>query len=249
MNRRPDARATVFGRLLASLLALVVMTGCAADAPHPAPDAAARTGAEPAWTPLFPTNGVPGGWVVRGWTDVGQPAPPEAKWEVVEGVLQGSRPRGTWLASELEYSNFVVELEFRLGERGQSGVAVRFPMQGDPSVEGLEIQLVDPRYYGTNTPPPPWHLTGAIYQAVAPSAQVFRPADWNSLRISCLGPNLEVTVNGQKVVQVNLDNQIAPLERGKPLAERPRRGHLAFQEVSRGTGVVEIRNARIQVRD
>lgn len=256
----PPALARALALALTPLLALG--PGCAApgmragrnargpEAPGTPPSPPALVASAPApWLPLFPNPGAPAGWVVRSWNDVTQPAPPEALWEVVDGVLLGSRPRGTWLVSEREYGDFVLEFEFRLGERGQSGVGLRFPIQGDPAVEGLEIQLVDPRYFGTNTPTPPRDGSGAVYQAVAPATQRYRPNAWNSCRIACQGAQVSVTLNGQEVNRLNLDEQEAPLDRGQPLSRRPRRGHLGFQEVSRGTGVVEIRGARIQVLD
>ena len=45
---------------------------------------------------------------------------------------------------------------------------------------------------------------------------------------------------------MNLDEQTKKLERGLPLAERPRSGHIGFQELSRGGTYVQIRGARIK---
>ena len=55
-----------------------------------------------------------------------------------------------------------------------------------------------------------------------------------------------VWLNGELVQNVNLDMQKRKLERGAPLKDRPRRGHIGFQELSRGGGHVEIRDARIK---
>jgi hypothetical protein len=46
---------------------------------------------------------------------------------------------------------------------------------------------------------------------------------------------------------VNLDKETRALSKGQPLHDRPRKGHIGFQELSRGGGHVQIRNARIKV--
>ena len=53
-------------------------------------------------------------------------------------------------------------------------------------------------------------------------------------------------LNGDLIQNVNLDAQTKKLERGTPLKGRPRRGHIGFQELSRGGGHVEFRNVRIK---
>src|SRR2546430_337926 len=83
---------------------------------------------------------------VRAWDDVSKPGPEGAKWLVDDqGILNGSEPRGTWLVSEKEYGDFVLEFDWKLGERGNSGCGIRFPGKGDPAFDGLEIQMVDER--------------------------------------------------------------------------------------------------------
>ena len=203
--------------------------------------------------PLFPKDGVPEGWAVRKWDNVKNAADPGVVWKVENGVLHGSEPRGTWLVSEREYADFVLEFEWKLGERGNSGCGLRFPMEGDPAFDGLELQMVDPRYFGSDpaNAPKPSELTGALYRAVTPRVQVFKPTDWNQYEITCKGALVKVRLNGQLILDVNLDQQVTPTKKhdgsdAPPLKARPRKGHLGFQELSRGGGHVEIRNARIK---
>lgn len=234
-------------RLLArclSVLGSLLLLGVAACAAQPGAGGKASAG-----TPLFPEEGIPVGWSVRNWVDVSQAPPPGAQWVVTDGILRGSTPRGTWLMSEREYGDFSLEYEFRLGERGNSGFAFRFPPSGDPAVTGMELQLVDPRFYGSNYIAQPSELTGALYKALPPSEQVLRPLDWNTCKVTCAGPNLTVVLNGRTVIDTDLSRQQVSLPGGLPLAQRPRRGHIGFQEISRGGGFVEIRNARIQAAD
>jgi len=202
--------------------------------------------AEPEFVSLFGEEGAPRGWLVRHWANVAtQPEQPSA-WTVKSGVLHGSNPRGTWLVSEREYGDFILRFEFRLEERGNSGVGLRFPLQGDPAFDGLEVQIVDPRYYPPDYSFEPAELTGGIYKALPPGAQVFKPLEWNRYEITCLGPRIKVVLNGTLIQDTDLSGETRALERGAPLAERPRRGHIGFQELSRGGGHVQIRNAQIK---
>jgi hypothetical protein len=203
------------------------------------------TSAAGEWTPLFPKDGSPEGWVVRHWANVKDEPPQPSSWTVKDGVLHGSEPRGTWLVSEREYGDFVLEFEWKLGEQGNSGVGLRFPPQGDPAFDGMEVQMVDPRYYGEQ-PFEPGELTGSIYKALVPRAQVYRPGEWNRYEITCRGAQVRVILNGQLLHDVNLAQETRPLERGTPLAQRPRKGRIGFQELSRGGGHVLIREARIR---
>jgi hypothetical protein len=110
--------------------------------------------------------------------------------------------------------------------------------------------MVDPRYHPDDQKPQPNELTGSFYRAVAPSRQVYKPTDWNKYVITCRGPKIEVVLNGQTIQDVNLDEQTLQPSRhdgtlAPPLKDRPRRGHIGFQELSRGGGHVEIRNIRL----
>lgn len=168
--------------------------------------------------------------------------------------MHGSEPRGTWLVSEAEYGDFILDFEWKLGERGNSGTALRSPMFGDPAFDGLELQMVDPRYYPPDMKVTPAELTGSLYKAVAPAEQVFRPQQWNHYTITCRGASVKVVLNDKTILDVNLDEQKAPTKRhdntdAPPLKERPRKGHIGFQELSRGGGHVEIRNAKIKILD
>ncbi|MGV3774097.1 MAG: PQQ-binding-like beta-propeller repeat protein [Verrucomicrobiales bacterium] len=201
--------------------------------------------------PLFPDEGQPKGWDFRAWDDVKNPGPEGAVWRVKEGVLNGGEPRLTWLVSEKEYSDFVLKFEWKLGERGNGGVGLRFPGFGDPAFDGLELQMVDPRYYPADMTVPPNELTGSLYRAVAPMEQLYKPSEWNSYEITCKGPQVKVVLNGKQVLDVNLDEQNQMIKRHNggdavPLKDRPRKGHIGFQDLSRGGSHVQIRNAMIK---
>jgi len=204
------------------------------------------------FVPLFADEGAPKGWSVRAWDDVKKDGPAGAKWLVKDGILSGSEPRGTWLVSDKEYGDFVLEFEWKLGTRGNSGCGIRFPGQGDPAFDGLEIQMCDARY--NNPPDSADKLTGSLYKAIAPTKQVYKPAEWNQYQITAMGSKIKVVLNGEVIQELDLNQFDKPVERhdntlAPPLKDRPKRGHIGFQELSRGGGHVEIRNARIKVLD
>lgn len=208
--------------------------------------------AEDGFTPLFPKDGVPEGWLVRRWDDVAKPADAGVQWQVKQGVLHGSEPRGTWLVSEKEYGDFILEFEWKLGERGNSGCGLRFPLAGDPAFDGLELQMVDPRYYPPTQQVAPDELAGSLYKAIAPRVQLYKAGEWNRYLITCKGASIKVQLNGEPILDVQLDDQTTRPKRhdgtdAPTLKERPRKGRIGFQELSRGGEHVEIRNARIKV--
>ncbi len=203
--------------------------------------------AEPKFGALFPADGEPAGWMVRHWADVKNPPPAPVAWEVRDGILHGGKNRGTWLLSEREYGDFIIEFDFKLGELGNSGLALRTPLAGDPAFDALELQMADFRY---NTAAQPSELTGGIYRAIAPLKQVYRPSEWNSYRVELRGPFIKAWLNGELIQDVNLDEATAEVKRhdgtdAVPLNRRPRRGHIGFQELGRDGTQVMIRNARL----
>jgi len=161
----------------------------------------------PGFVPLFPKDGVPAGWLVRNWDNVSNSPSTTVVWKLEKGVLHGSDPRGTWLLSEKEYGDFILEFEWKLGERGNSGTALRAPLYGDPAFDGMELQMVDPRYYPPEMKVTPAELTGSLYKAVAPRAQAYKPTEWNRYQITCRGASVKVVLNGQEILDVNLEEQ------------------------------------------
>src|SRR5438105_4765677 len=188
------------------------------------------TAAPPERQIFFAKDGPPEGWVVRAWDNVKNPPEQPSTWKVEQGVLQGSEPRGTWLLSEKEYGDFILEFEWKLGERGNSGTALRAPLFGDPAFDGMELQMVDPRYYG-ETKATPAELTGSLYKAVAPRKQIYKPLEWNKYQITCHGASVKVALNGEAILDVNLEEQTSPTKRhdgtdAPSLKDRPRKGHI-----------------------
>lgn len=197
--------------------------------------------------PLFPVEGVPKGWIVTEWSDLAKPAPKDVQWRVKGSILLAGEKRGTWLISEKEYENFILEFEIKLTERGNSGVALRTPLKGDPAFDGMELQIADLRY---NPEAKPSELTGGIYRAIAPTKQVYKPTEWNTFRIELRGNSLKATINGELVQDIDLSQHAETVKRhngsdAPPVKDRPKKGHIGFQHLSRNNEPVMIRNARI----
>lgn len=232
----------------------------------------AQAGEELKWTTLLAEDGpVAEGWTTRHWADVGEPPTQRVKWEVRDGILYGSGQHntpddddwvGTWLLSEREYGDFVLELEFRFegdGQHGNGGVALRAPLDGDPAYEGLELQITDPRYeYGYFPGAGADELTGALYLVQPPKELVYRAGEWNHYRIDMRGPKVRAWLNDILIQDIDLDNFKSPARRhgdgqeflaATPGADRPRRGHIGFQDLSDNGEVLIFRNIRIAVLD
>ena len=102
-----------------------------------------------------PYPAFPSGWtghdgvIVGHWSDVANP-PPEgpAIWTVKDGDLWGGKAKsgkwvGTWLMSEKEYGDFILEVGFKFmngGAHGNGGIGLRAALKGDPAYTGVELQ-------------------------------------------------------------------------------------------------------------
>ncbi len=149
----------------------------------------------PGFVPLFD------GRTLAGWTQVRGKA---GNWGVDEGQLS-TRGRGKdWLSTNRAYANFVLRLEYRVGPAGNSGVLIRAPHRGDPSFDGIEIQILDddaPAYRALK----PEQYAGSVYGVVAARRGAARPAgEWNALEIRAEGSKVRVVLNGRTVVDADL---------------------------------------------
>jgi hypothetical protein len=166
-----------------------------------------------------------GGWTVN---DGGQ----IDRWGAEDGILfTTGKAGGGWLMTEKEYGDFEIMLEYKVPNAGNSGVALRSPLKGDPAYVGMEIQILDNPWYldeknykGIK----PVQLTGAIYGVVAPSSDATKKAGtWNRMHITAAGRLVVVEVNGTKVVDADLDDYKAHAGQHPGLLRD--KGHLGLQ--------------------
>lgn len=226
--------------------------------------------AEPTFQKLFTHPGaVTKGWVVRDWVDVSRPPKWPVVWDVdADGVLWGTgryapgttgdRWIGTWLLSEREYGDFILELDFKFmngGRSGNGGIALRAPFSGDPAYAGLELQITDERYERSYFPGATVEqLSGALYLVSGARELAYVQGEWNHYRIEMRGSKVKVWLNQKLVQDVDLDTLTRPAKRhgeGQELLEampgalRPRRGHIGFQDLSESGEWLLFRNVQI----
>ena len=200
------------------------------------------------FTPLFPKAGQPAGWTAKHWSDISKPAQGAPTWIVKDDILTSSGDRGCWFISDKEYGDFELTYEFRLGPKGNSGLALRAPAAGDPAFDGMEMQMADFRY---NEKAKDSELTGGIYRAIAPTSQVYKPEQWNSVHLTIKGTRLKIEMNGKVIHDIDLsthDEEVLRHDGTKapPIKARPLKGRIGFQNLSRDGGQVEIKGARIK---
>ena len=178
---------------------------------------------------------------LSGWTLVEKKG---GGYGVKDGVLYCARGGGGNLLSEKDYADFVLRLEFKLEPGSNNGIAVRAPLGGGSvAYEGMEIQILDDsaaQYTGLR----PAQYCGSIYDVVAARRGALKPAgEWNTEEITCEGRRVKVTLNGQVIVDANLNEITDPQVLAKHpglLRERGRIGFLGHDDY------VEFRNIRIK---
>jgi hypothetical protein len=160
--------------------------------------AISATAASPPWRPLLQDHSAPD-W--RGWKTPGIPA----GWHIAGGVLskEGSVDD---LVTNQNFGNFELELEWKIGKGGNSGIFYRGTREYDHVYwSGPEYQLLDDE----NAPDGRSRLTAAAaaYALYGPPAGIVLPFDhWNKTRLVVRGTHVEHWLNGQKVVDYELQS-------------------------------------------
>jgi dienelactone hydrolase len=169
---------------------------------------------------------------LAGWKSTGD----MKVWGAENGVIYCAGGGGGWLMTENEYGDFELRLEYKMPLKGNSGVALRAPLKGDPAYAGMEIQLIDDVNWGKLEK---WQHTGAIYNVVPPSKVHNKPiGEWNAITITALGTRITVVHNGETLVDADLDKYIVEHSKKHPGILREK-GHVGFQSYNKR---VEFRN-------
>jgi hypothetical protein len=157
------------------------------------------------------------------------------EWKVEDGAIVARNGTGwttdpevsgSWLRSEKEYGDFILELEYAINQRGNSGIFLRSALEKNPAFTGHEMQILDdhgrePRIFST----------GALYDVVAASKNMSKPAgEWNRVRIETTGPRIQISLNGEPIVDYKSD--------------RRQRGYLGLQSHDEHA-VARFRNIRV----
>ncbi len=171
---------------------------------------------------------------LTGWKTTGN-------WTVEEGGVVALHPRpgesgwtryDAYLTTERKYKDFILDLEFKINQGGNSGVFLRVGNPKDHVGSGFEIQILDTA--GLKNPGA--HDCGGVIGAAAPSKNMAKPAgEWNRYVITLQGTRLKVEFNGEQTTDLDLAKS--------PLKNRPAEGYIGFQDEGQP---VWYRNVRIK---
>jgi hypothetical protein len=181
------------------------------------------------------------GWILlfdgkshAGWTrSDGKPS----NRPVEDGCINPHKCGAYMMIHERPWENFVLSLDFKISKGCNSGVFFRtFPLEPLPGKDvgynGLEVAIDD-------TTTADYHDTGAIYDLVKPAKNAMKPAgEWNKLELRCDKNLVRVTVNGQAVSEMNLDEWTKPSTRPDgsqhkfetAFKDHPRKGYIGLQD-------------------
>lgn len=219
-----------------ALILAVVVTGFT----HLASSAAEET------KPLF------NGRNLEGWTQRGG----KAMYAIEDGAIVGRSVPNTpnsFLCTSRPYTNFVLELEFKVATNLNSGVQIRsecFDDAREVVVGGKTFKIPAGRVHGyqIEIDPSDRAWTGGIYdesrrgwlndlKANEPARKAFKQGEWNHFRIEAKGDSLKTWLNG--VAAADLKDSVTPA------------GFIALQVhgVGAKTEPMEIRWRKISLRE
>src|SRR3954453_6358433 len=150
----------------------------------------------PQWRTLFDGTSLD---AFRGYKNT----PVPAGWKIADKTLAKDAPVAD-IVSKDEFGDFELELEWRIGEAGNSGIFYR----GTEEYEHIywsapEYQLLDNIKASDNKTPLP--RAAAVYGLYpAPDGHVKPVGEWNSTRIVARGAHVEHWLNGFKMEEYEL---------------------------------------------
>jgi hypothetical protein len=172
-----------------------------------------------------------------------------SRWTFSNGVLSKTRPVDD-IVSKDEFGDFELELEWKIGEAGNSGIFYR----GTEEYEHIywtapEYQLLD-NIKGADNKTPLTRAAAVYGLYPAPDGHVKPVGEWNSARIVARGAHVEHWLNGFKMEEYELwsPDWEAKVKASKfsawPNYGRAKRGHIALQ--GDHNGELAFRNIRIR---
>jgi hypothetical protein len=170
-------------------------------------------------------------------------------WQIVGGTL-AKEARTSDIMTKDQFADFELELEWKIGEAGNSGIFYRATEQYDRVYwSAPEYQLLDDVKGADNKT----RLTcaGAAYGLYpSPEGHVKAPGEWNTTRIVARDAHVEHWLNGFKLLEYQLwsPDWDAKVKESKfaewPNFGRAKRGHIAIQ--GDHAGALAFRRIRIR---
>jgi hypothetical protein len=163
-------------------------------------------------------------------------------WEVIDGTLHCKpfKDDETNLRADLvsndQFDNFELAFDWKISPKGNSGVMFRVSEEFEqPYASGPEYQVIDDEGYPGDLQP--GQLTGANYDMHAPTATASNAVgEWNTSKIVANENHIEHWLNGELVVEYELDseewNQLREKSKWKdfPGYGLTEKGHIALQD-------------------
>ena len=164
----------------------MVFLGGSAYAQSP-PNTLSRKESSEGWILLFD------GKTLKGWT--ARPTfekESNGDWKVDSGSMVCGGTTPSWIATDTSFSDHLLNLEFRGGEKVNSGVFLRSQKEGQPHVTGYELQIWDYQPAGFNT--------GSLVGSVKASPAKILPDQWNKYEITADGDHFLIVLNGKTLL-------------------------------------------------
>ncbi len=180
---------------------------------------------------------------------------PDNTWVVENGVItlnremDGKEHNADYLWTKEKYDDFILDLEFKIPERANSGIFIRTSDLKDPVYTGIEVQVANS--YGRKT----WSkggCAGAIYDCLAPTKNtVKKPGEWNRYIITCKDNRIGIVLNGEHIIDMDLNKWDEPYKNPggtknkfqTALKDFARTGYIGLQDHGRA---VWYRNIKIK---
>jgi len=154
---------------------------------------------------------------LSGWTGEG--------YEVEDGTIVCT-PTGKNLVTKQTFSNYVLDFDFKLPTGGNNGLGIHYPGSGDGAYTGMEIQILDnsaPQYKDLKDA----QLNGSLYLLAPARKTGLKPVgEWNHERVSVLGSEVTVELNGEIILCADLDD--LSVRNPKHDGVKRRAGHIAW---------------------
>ena len=168
------------------------------------------------WQALFNGNNL------AGWSTTGN-------WKATANGTLSIEPRlgeegwqryADYLWTDKEYGDFILQLEYKIQPKGNSGIFLGVKNKKNPVYEGIEIQILDSHEKKDALTP---HDCGGVIGIRPPESNAAKPAgEWNKMLIRCRGDHLLVNLNGHQIIDLNVGEKIG---RSQPLT-----GHIGLQD-------------------
>jgi len=180
------------GLILCMLLLLACEPG---TTPPPHSEPGPETGSVP--NSLTP-EGISQGWILLwdgettfGWQPLGG-----SEWQIGNGILSAASGNSGWLATNAQFADYVLKLEYRTGADGNSGVFLRSLKEGKPHETGYELQICDSHASYT---------TGSLVNHIKAKPVATDPDRWQSYEISVQGDHFVVRLNGEQILDARTE--------------------------------------------